>query len=80
MYYLSEIDDKSKSDDSEYKIKKQQKFNLVQTLSKSAEVNYFKQFMQRVRQMGVIMEKILLPLRFGIFALLGDKKLSIFDP
>jgi hypothetical protein len=30
--------------------------------------------------MGVLMDKIFLPVRFGIFALLGEKKLSILDP
>ncbi len=33
-YYISEIEDKSKSEDAEYKIKKRQKSNLVKTLTK----------------------------------------------
>jgi hypothetical protein len=53
---------------------------MIETLSKSDEDEYLKHFTRKIREMGILMDKILLPLRFGILALLGDKKLSILDP
>ncbi len=53
---------------------------MIETLSKSDEVKYLKHFTRKIRVMGNLMDQILLPIRFGIFALLGDKKLSILDP